>query len=284
VRDGIIIDDADKVVEHMERFVFPQLEAAIAATDVNNDAKVAELIDAEHTMQVKFGPDILKSPYSGHYCRFPALRYGQYGYVHYLTAFVCYPGVMERDFKLQADLYERINTISAKAFVQGDLPKVIRADHDMADNSGPLVSTAMLENLWFPHFARAIKPLLDAGVRVIWHCDGNLMPMFPGLIEAGVGGFQGFQYESGMDYERICKMTDRDGNPLMIWAGVSVTRTLPSGTPDDVRKEMKWLVENGPPVGLFLGGSSSITPGVPWANLETMVEGLRYYREHGRGG
>jgi len=72
------------------------------------------------------------------------------------------------------------------------------------------------------------------------------MAMVPRLIEAGIAGFQGFQYEAGMDYPRICRMRTRDGGPLMIWAGVSVTRTLPLGTPDDVRDELRWLVENGP--------------------------------------
>ncbi len=66
----------------------------------------------------------------------------------------------------------------------------------------------------------------------------------------------------------------------VIIAGVSVTRTLPFGTPADVRREMGWLVENGPPTGLFLGASSSIAPGVPWENLRTLVEGLPYYQTH----
>lgn len=132
--------------------------------------------------------------------------------------------------------------------------------------------------------SRAIRPFLDAGVRLIWHCDGNLMEMVPRLLECGIGGFQGFQYEDGMDYERICRMTDRDGGPLFILAGVSVTRTLPFGTPDDVRRELRWLVENGPPVGLMLGASSSIAPGVCPENLDRLFDGLRYYQEHGRKG
>jgi hypothetical protein len=106
--------------------------------------------------------------------------------------------------------------------------------------------------------------------------------MVPRLIEAGVGGFQGFQYEDNMDYAAICRMTARDGGALMIWAGVSVTRTLPFGTPDDVKREMRFLVEEGPDAGLFLGGSSSIAPGVPWENLRVMMEGLRYYQERRR--
>ena len=68
----------------------------------------------------------------------------------------------------------------------------------------------------------------------------------------------------------------------MIWAGVSVTRTLPFGTRDDVVRELDWLVEHGPRVGLVLGASSSITPATNRDNVRTLVEGLEYYREHGR--
>jgi uroporphyrinogen decarboxylase len=151
----------------------------------------------------------------------------------------------------------------------------------MADGRGLLVRPETLDRLWLPHFARCLAPVLDAGLRLIWHCDGNLMALVPRLLEVGLHGFQGFQYEHGMDYARICRMRTRDGAPLIILAGVSVTRTLPYGTPDDVRRELRWLVDAGPPVGLFLGASSSITPGVPWANLAALLEGLHYFASRG---
>jgi hypothetical protein len=124
--------------------------------------------------------------------------------------------------------------------------------------------------------------MLKTDVRMIWHCDGNLMEMVPRLLDCGLKGFQGFQYEDGMDYEKICRMKSRDGDGLIIIAGASVTRTLPMGTPFDVKKELAWLVEKGPKKGLFLGGSSSITPGVPWENIKTLWEGFKYYQTHGR--
>jgi uroporphyrinogen-III decarboxylase len=85
-----------------------------------------------------------------------------------------------------------------------------------------------------------------------------------------------------MDYEKICQMKDRDGNGLVIMGGVSVTTTLPKGKPDDVKNEIKWLVEKGPKRGLVLQASSSVAPGVPWENIEAMIEGFKYYREKGR--
>jgi len=223
-------------------------------------------------------------PYGGGFQRFPYLRYTTYGYANYFTAFVMYPELMERDFALQADLAECENALAARAIVEGHLPAVVRLDHDLADSKGTLVDVRMLDALWFPHFARAIRPHVDAGVRLLWHCDGNLMEMVPRLIEAGVGGFQGFQYEDGMDYERICRMETREGGPLMIWAGVSVTTTLPFGSPAEVRRQLRWLVEQGPPVGLALGASSSVTPGVPWENLDALADGLAHYRMCGRNG
>lgn len=282
VRDGIAIDSPEAVAEHLERFVFPNLQRQIGeAADV--DAAAAELVEAEAATQRIFGGGILKAPYGKGFNNFPKLRYGAYGYVNYFLAFALYPEVLERDFALQGELAQKQNAVAVRAYELGRLPRILRLDHDMASGQGTFVKTEQLDRMWFPHFARAIKPYVDADVRLLWHCDGNLMKMVPRLIEAGVSGFQGFQYECGMDYEAICRMTDRSGRPLLIQAGVSVTTTLPHGTVADVRKQLAWLVTHGPRTGLFLGASSSITPGTNPDNVRALLEGLRHYRENGRG-
>jgi uroporphyrinogen decarboxylase len=220
---------------------------------------------------------MLKGPYASFYS-FPHLLYYQYGYANYFMAYALYPEIMEHGFKIEAGMSEVFNRIAARAIVEGGMPRLLRLDHDMADSRGMLVDIKTLDELWFPHFARSIQPFLDAGIRIIWHCDGNLMDMVPRLLECGLGGFQGFQYEDGMDYERICQMKTRDGEDLFIIGGVSVTTTLPHGTPADVRREIDWLVEKGPKVGLMLGCSSSVAPGVPIENMKALAEGCAYYR------
>ncbi len=282
VIDAMRIDSPEAVVAHLETYVFPQRRRQIAAYDPTDAARIARLVESECAIQRLFGPDILKGPYADGFQAFPRFHNYTYGYENYFMAYALFPEVMEQDFALQADLALLENEAAAQAILAGGLPPLVRLDYDMADSRGTLVDIRSLDAIWFPHFARAIRPFLDAGIRLIWHCDGNLWDMLPRLLECGIGGFQGFQYEDGMDYERICRMTDRNGGPLFIIAGVSVTRTLPFGTKDDVIREMKWLVANGPPVGLMLGPSSSITPGVPHENLKAMMEGLKYYREHGR--
>ena len=276
--DGMSIASAEDVVEHLERVRLPRIRAEIDAFDA--EAHRRGVVEKERELQRRIGPTMLKT---GHgFVSFPGLAYGTYGYVDYFAAYALYPEVMERHFSLQADLCVLRNQALAEAYAHEDLVPLYRLDHDMADSSGTLASPESYERLWFPHFARSIRPLVDEGVRLLWHCDGNLMAMVPPLLEAGISGFQGFQYEDGMDYERICSMKAADGRDLIIIAGVSVTRSLPLGTARDVSREMRWLVDNGPPTGLFLGGSSSVAPGVPLANLEAMVEGIQYYRKKGR--
>ena len=275
--DGLHIDSPEAVVEHLETRVFPSLRQARESFD--EDGCTAQIIQQEADRQQLLAP-MLKT---GHgFVAFPALRYGSYGYEHYFAAYALYPEVMEQDFALQADLALANNRAAARAYAEAGLPPLYRLDHDMAGSRGLLVNVRTLDRLWLPHFARCLQPLLTAGVRLLWHCDGNLMELVPRLLEVGLAGFQGFQYEAGMDYARICRMKTRQGESPLIMAGVSVSSTLPHGSPDQVRRELRWLVECGPPTGLFLGGSSSITPGVPWENIRTLVEGLRHYREHGR--
>jgi hypothetical protein len=277
--DGVQIDSPEAVVAHLEQHVFPRLRQEILTFD--EETRCDQILEGERRIQEKLDPTMLKS---GHgFGRFPTFAYGTYGYEHYFAAYALYPEVMERHFALQADLALLNNQAASRAYGEGNLPPLYRLDHDMADSRGPLVHVESLDRLWFPHFARCLKPLLEAGVRLIWHCDGNLMEMVPRLLETGIRGFQGFQYEDGMDYERICRMKSRDREDLIIIAGVSVTRTLPFGKPDDVRREIDWLVSSGPKSGLFLGCSSSVAPGVPWENLETLVAGFRHYRARGRG-
>jgi len=283
VRDGMLIDSPEAVVAHMEKFLFPQLAAWGRELDAQADERVARLVEKEVQVQKLYGMNLLKGPYDG-FQYFPGFHYGAYGYENYFMAYGLYPEVMERCFKLQGDAGEKNNAIAARAIVEAGLPRLVRLDHDMAGSRGLLVNIKSLDRIWLPHFARAITPLLKAGVRLIWHCDGNLMDLVPRLLEVGLGGFQGFQYEDGMDYEHICRMKTRDGGGLLIVAGVSVTRTLPHGTVDDVRNELRWLVEKGPQVGLFLGASSSVAPRTNRRNVQTLIEGLRYYRLHGRRG
>jgi len=274
--DGIRIDSPEAVVEHVERFTIPQYLNAVEKFDATAEEEAA--VRSEREEQRLLGANILKAGYGQ--LSFPTLGYMHYGYENYFMAFALYPEVFARQFAAQADYAELRNRAVVSGFVKAGLPLYHRLDHDMADSRGPLTGLAALERDWFPCFERSIRPAVEAGFALVWHCDGNLMTMLSPLIACGVNGFQGFQYEDGMDYISICAMKDRHGNPLLIEAGISVTRELPMGTPADVRRQADFLVAHGPKTGLFLQFSSSCVPGTPLANIETAIAAMRHYRNY----
>ena len=178
--DGLVIDSPEAVIEHMERFLFPQIRKAIGAFD--EPRRVGQILEEERKVQRLLSPTMLKSGYA--FIRFPTFAYGRYGYDNYFCAYAAYPEVIEKHFALQADLALLNNRAAARAYRQGHLPPLYRLDHDMAGSRGMLADIRSLDRMWFPHFARCLRPVLETDVRLIWHCDGNLMEMVP----AAAGG------------------------------------------------------------------------------------------------
>lgn len=90
--------------------------------------------------------------------------------------------------------------------------------------------------------------------------------------------------------QRLCalwagEMLDRPCMAVMAprEPAAGAARSADEDVPADVRRELAWLVEQGPPIGLILGASSSVCPGVKRENVDALIEGLKYYRQHGRG-
>ena len=277
VLDGMTIEEPEDVVEHMERFVFPRLIRETAEFDF--EKRVREIGLSEYTQQMEIGLDILKTGYG--YIRFPTMAYFDYGYVNYFCAYAMHEDVIAKHFRLQAELCRKNNEAAVEAIRRYNLPRLFRLDHDMTDSRSTLVDIRSMEKIWYPQLDYALQPIVkNSDMRLIWHCDGNIMPMVPGLLEVGVRGFQGFQYEDGVDFKELCKLRGFDGRPLFMLAGVSVTRTLPFGTPADVRREMDYLVEVHGDTALCLGCSSSMVPGVTSENIDALIAGFHYYRNH----
>lgn len=93
---------------------------------------------------------------------------------------------------------------------------------------------------------------MDNDIRIIWHCDGNIMPILDRLIALGIHGLQGFQEECGVPYEQIVRLRSARGEPLIIWGCVSITTILPYGKLEDVRRAIFRV-----PLGLYIQRGNS---------------------------
>jgi GNAT superfamily N-acetyltransferase len=208
--------------------------------------------------------------------------YNRWGYINYLSALALYPEYLDRFYAYSAEHGRLMNIAVARAIEKYGLAPFVYSGQDICYNDGPMCSPETLDRIYFPHLARAVEPLHEAGIGIIWHSDGNILPILDQLINVvGVAGFQGFQEETGCTLERVAARRTRDGEKLIFWGSISVTTTLPMGTVEDVKREVERCFRVAAPGGGFgLAPTSSILPETPLKNIMAIYEhGQRFGRE-----
>lgn len=169
--------------------------------------------------------------------------YFTYGYEAFLAATALYPEAVAKIYWADGIASRERNRVLLRCYEEFDLPPLLFCGDDICTGSGPMVNPTWLRENFWPHCAVALQPLVDAGIRILHHCDGNVMPLVDDMIEAGYTGFQGFQYEFGVDpFVLGQKLRDRGVRPLFL-GGLSVTQTLPFGTAEDIRDEIDYTFD-----------------------------------------
>ena len=205
--------------------------------------------------------------------------YNRWGYENYLIAIMDYPEEIGRYYHHTAVRARLKNQAIALACEKYGIAPFVYSGQDICTGNGPIVSPEILRDLYFPELKWAMEPLIENGIGVIWHCDGNINSVVEDIMSLGVIGLQGFEEEHGVNYEDMVRLADRDGRPISIWGCVSVTSTLPHGTPDDVRNAVERSFRlAGPGRGFVLSSTSSVMPEAPLENIEVM---FRYGKKFG---
>jgi hypothetical protein len=206
--------------------------------------------------------------------------YNAWGYNTYLSAIALHPEHVRRYYHYTATQGYLQNLAIAEAVHHYGLAPYVYGGQDICANDGPLCSPAALDALYWPEPCRCVQPLIDQDIRIVWHCDGNIMPVLGRLLDLGVSGLQGFQEEAGVPFDHLVTLRSRWGRPLILWGCVSVTTTLPYGAVEDVRAAVRRSYElAGPGRGFGLASTSSIMPEVPDENIDALY---LYGRDYGR--
>jgi len=206
--------------------------------------------------------------------------YTRWGYENYLECMALYPEHIRRYWDHSGESARLRNCAIVDAIRENDLAPFVYGGQDICFNDGPICSPAMLREYYFPSLKRAVEPLIENDVRIIWHCDGHILPILDDLIDLGVSGFQGFQEEMGTTLEDMVKVKTKWGQKPIFWGSVSVTSTLPFGTVEDVKRKVEHCFELAAPGGGFgLALTSSILPETPTENILALYE---HGREYGR--
>ena len=155
----------------------------------------------------------------------------------------------------------------------------ISTGDDVGTQRGMMMSPDMWRRWLKPRWARVIAAAKEAkpDVMVFYHSDGDISSIIPELIEIGIDVLNPVQPEC-LDPARV-KL--EYGDRLAFWGTISIQRTMPFGTPDEVRQEVKHRVETvGKGGGLLLAPTHVLEPEVPWENIVALFEAIEEYGKY----
>jgi len=178
-----------------------------------------------------------------------------------------------RDFidhpRFVRDLLEAIadyNIAQVKKALAYDIDAVYFGD-DWGRQRGLLMGYRTWREFLYPALRRMYRAVTEAGKYVFVHSCGDVDELFDDLIGIGVGCFNPFQPEV-MDIGGLMRAYR---GKLSFWGGLSIQKTLPFGTVDEVRRESEKLLALGAAGNYIFSPSHAVEGDTPLANMLTFV-------------
>lgn len=169
------------------------------------------------------------------------------------------------------DAITDVNMKHIEIAVAQDIDAVQFGD-DWGSQRGVIMGAALWREFIKPRVARMYGRVREAGKFVFIHSCGDVKELLPDLVEFGLNVFNPFQPEV-MD---IFETKKRYYGRLSFYGGISVQTLLPRGTPDEIRRETRRLLEVlGRGGGYIASPSHAIPSDVPVENMAAMIEVLR---------
>lgn len=133
-----------------------------------------------------------------------------------------------------------------------------------------LFSPRMWRTYIKPRLAKLFAPLVERGLPILMHSDGQIEPILPDLVEIGLNVLNPVQPEV---LDHVWLVENFKGK-LAFYGGLSTQTILPYGTPEEVKKAVSDCVSILAPegTGLLLSPSHRMMTDIPMENISAMLE------------
>lgn len=152
-----------------------------------------------------------------------------------LVDFYEYPEETHKLYNALTDFYIKIILNTKK---HHDIDGVFITD-DIGTQRAPFFSLQIFREFFKPYYARLIRAAHDAGIHVWLHTCGNVTEFMDDFIEIGFDVIHPIQKYSMDEVETIRKY----GGRITILAGLDVQQIIPYGTAEEVRAEVRHIID-----------------------------------------
>ncbi|MBA3073791.1 MAG: hypothetical protein FP831_09360 [Anaerolineae bacterium] len=163
----------------------------------------------------------------------------------------------------------------------GDLIDIIKIGDDLGTQESLMISPRMYRRMLKPLHAEMIAMIKQkTKAKVFFHTDGDVFDLIEDFIEIGVDVLNPIQTSAG-------KMSDLEGlkqryNKRIVFCGaIDTQKVLPYGTPDQVRQEVKRVINIlGKDGGYMLATVHTVMNEVPPENILAMVDAVEEFGKY----
>jgi hypothetical protein len=182
--------------------------------------------------------------------------------------------VFERQCEIGLQNLEKIHA------VVGELPTaVFVTGTDFGTQNGPFISPRAYRDLFMP-FHREVNGWIHrhTGWKTFIHSCGSVSALIPDFIEAGFDILNPVQTSAANMQPEVLKR--RFGDRITFWGGgIDTQRTLPFGTPEEVRAEVQSRMATfGPGGGFVFNTIHNVQASVPLENLLALYRAVAQFR------
>ncbi len=172
-----------------------------------------------------------------------------------------------------------LHNLEKMASVLGDTIQVAYiCGNDFGTQKGPFCSTELFESLYAPYY-KAVNDWIHT--HTSWatfkHSCGGIMPLIPGLLEAGFDCLNPVQWTAeGMARQEL---KNRFGDRVVFWGGgIDTQKVLPFGTPQQVYDQtLECCRIFGKGGGFVFNTIHNIQAMTPVENLVAMLNAVHHY-------
>jgi uroporphyrinogen decarboxylase len=167
-----------------------------------------------------------------------------------------------------ADTYKRIldeNASEMDFFWLGD---------DFSTQRGMMISPELWRKFCKPVYLKLFELIKSYGVRVWFHSCGSFEPVIAELVDGGMDVWETVQaHLPGNEPEGLKK---KFGNNLTFFGAINCQHTLPFGSPEEVRREVRERFRVlGKGGGYIAGPDHSLQGNIPCENVEALFDEAR---------